>query len=199
MLKRLIVLSLFIAICATATSQVSKGTKMIGGSFTGGFERFSSVQNSFDGSSLSVAPSFGVFLNDKLAIGARLTFFVSSSEFNAKNSDYYSTTESMALSLTPFVRYYIVDRYFIHSTVGYGPSWRKRYVFVNAAGDTDKTNEHFLEVSTAVGRSIFLNQSIALEGSVEYHYSKFGGDAPTNDRNSGIQFRVGLQVFLNAE
>jgi outer membrane protein len=186
---------LIIAMCAAVGSyaQFNQGRMLVGGSLA-----FQSVTNKykFDGNTttngkatdFSIAPQFGYFVIDNLAVGATLDFTLS--KWKDDDGEYEST--STVLEFTPTVRYYLPMGVFFQGQFGIGPGKYKE-------DDNGIDEEKFTRTSVAgaVGYAFFLNDNVAIEPMIGYGVStdKYKDD-DLKDVDNGLFIRVGVQAYL---
>jgi outer membrane protein len=185
---------LMIAMCATvgAYAQFNQGRMLVGGSLA--FQSVTSKskfdgQTTTDGKStdFSIAPQFGYFVIDNLAVGATLDF--SLSKWDAEQGNDESTVT--AFEFEPTVRYYLPVGVFFQGQFGIGTGKFK---------DEDD-EEKFTRTSFAgaVGYAIFLNDNIAIEPMIGYGISsdKYTDlDFDYKEIDNGLFLRVGIQAYL---
>ena len=151
---------------------VQQGNWIVGGSL-------GSLGYSFEGESfsLSVNPRAGYFISDGVALGLGLTGSV------------YTAPESDAVwgyGVAPFVRYYFPEgssasgRFFAQGDVGIAGSSL-------GSGAT-------LALGANVGYAHFITQSVALEATLGYNYSK--ATVSGAEKASGLNVGLGFQVYL---
>ncbi|MDN3657362.1 outer membrane beta-barrel protein [Ferruginibacter paludis] len=181
-MKLFTLISLFIVMSVTASSQVNKGQFLVGGNIN-----FNSTKNGgYKTTSLVVAPNIGYFIIDKLAAGVRLNL-----------ASYHQTIGSVSstntnTSLSPFARYYFL------------PAAKMVNVFIDGSYNHFKNKNRYesqpANTSTSygytvsAGPSIFFNQHIALEFTVGYQSTvqKNIPGSTITQFNSGL----GLQIHL---
>ncbi|WP_276372068.1 outer membrane beta-barrel protein [Chryseolinea sp. H1M3-3] len=187
---------LMIAMCATvgAYAQFNQGRMLVGGSLA-----FQSVTSKykFDGQTttegkstdFSIAPQFGYFVIDNLAVGATLD--VTLSKWKDDDGDYEST--ATILEFQPTVRYYLPMGVFFQGQFGIGTGKYKD----DEDGNVDEEKFTRTSFAGAVGYAIFLNDNIAIEPMIGYGSSgdKYK-DADYKDINNGLFVRVGIQAYL---
>src|SRR5215475_2524687 len=155
-MRSFILSSLSLILVNTAMSQINKGQFLVGGNSS-----FESVSNDGDDfyvvtyktTTFSVSPNIGYFVISKLAGGLRLNFNI----YNQITPVDYNQTD---ISLSPFLRYYLLSRkqkFNILIDVGYIHSKTKKKF--QAVIPIEKHSGYNL----SAGPSIFLNQHVALE------------------------------------
>lgn len=193
-MKKITILA--IAMCATigAYAQFNQGRMLVGGSLA-----FQSVTNKskFNGQSttegkntdFSIAPQFGYFVIDNLAVGATLDFGLS--KWKDDDGDYKSTATSFEFQ--PTVRYYLPVGVFFQGQFGVGGGKYKE----EDDGDSDEEKFNRTSFAGAVGYAFFLNDNIAIEPMIGYgstidNYK----DLDYKDINNGLFLRIGVQAYL---
>lgn len=184
---------LAIAVCASlgAFAQFNQGRMIVGGS-----AEFSIITDKTksggttvtDGTttSLSIAPGFGYFIIDNLAVGASVTLAVSKRNARGNGSDYNST----GVNFGPFARYYLPFGLFFQGKFSLGTS---KTLFDNSADSKYNTSG----LSLSAGYPIFLSDNVALEPEVGYRTSRYKEtDSNRKDIDSGIFMRIGFQIYL---
>ncbi|TAK34344.1 MAG: hypothetical protein EPO28_16225 [Saprospiraceae bacterium] len=159
----------------TVFGQTGKGSVLLGG--TAGFtKQFESAGDLF---SITLSPTFGYFVADKIVLGGQLGFGYS------KSGDFSVSS----FSLTPFARYY------------FGPEGTLKF-FIQGEGGflTSKFKGGFSDESLSgaifgggPGIAIFLNDHVAIEGILKY--SKSTGDFDTSD----LALLFGIQAYLGGK
>jgi hypothetical protein len=153
-------------------SQTEKGSKLLGGS--------ASIQFN-DPFSISLNPSAGIFVLNKLAVGSSLSLSFSSST----NSRYSSA------GIGPFARYYFGKskvQYFILADVGIFRNW---YNF-EYPGFEDKRTTTYWNPRVGVGAVYFITPQIGLESTLNYQIYR------NSDRfnNNILSLNFGFQIYL---
>ncbi|MEO7176666.1 MAG: outer membrane beta-barrel protein [Saprospiraceae bacterium] len=165
-----LVFGLFLTEMASAQT-VAQGAWMVGGSAGFSSKKFKDVDGSH--TEISIAPNVGYFVIDNLGVGLAVAI----SSFKDTDEDAFT-----AWSLGPFVRYYVIAGLFPEIAMG-----------IN--GNNVEGSETTLSLRPAIGYSIFLNKSIALEPKLYY-------DLGLSDVNKDIGefgLSIGIQAFLGRE
>lgn len=157
---------------SVGTAPIQKGNWMIGGSV-------GNIGYSFEGEifNISLNPRAGYFVTDGLAVGVGLTgsFIAVSGQDNV-----------FGYGVAPFVRYYFPEgasstgRFFAQGDVG-------------IAGSSPGSGAS-LALGANVGYAHFITQSVALEATVGYNYSK--ATVSGSSGQSGLGAAVGFQIYL---
>ncbi len=173
------IIAFFAFVCfaqAISAQTVGKGAWMLGGS--AGFS--STKVKDADGSTsiLNITPNVGYFFANDLAIGVRLNF-LSVSAGGSSNSNF---------GYGPFARFYVTDPIFIQAGIDFEAATLDfNSIF---AGDGSTT------IHAAVGYSLFLNNSVAIEPSV--YINLYNGDEANLDADyTRFGLNIGIQAFAN--
>ncbi len=109
----------------TTTNPTDKGHFIVDGSVffsihnsKNGPDGFETKNNSFG---LGISPKAAYFVIDQLAVGLEPSFNYSSNEYTNSQGD-KETQNSTAVSVGPFVRYYLSNGLFGQASVGFGTS-----------------------------------------------------------------------------
>jgi outer membrane protein len=187
---------LAIAICASFTTyaQYNQGRMLVGGSL--GFSA-ETEKTKFNGNtqtdgkwtSFSLAPQFGYFIIDNLAVGASLDLGLSKWKDEADSDDDYSVT---SIEFIPTVRYYLPQNIFFQGQVGFGTS---KYKY--GSGTVDEEKYSTISFALAAGYAFFLNDNVAIEPMIGYgSSSEKDKDTDVKYIDNGLFLRVGIQVYL---
>ena len=151
---------------------IKAGNWMVGGSV--GNIGYAFESKTFN---ISLMPRAGYFISDGLAIGAQANLGLKA----VKDMD-----NEWGYGISPFVRYYFpggasaTGRFFGQGDIGIGGS---------SAGDAVSLN-----VGANVGYAHFITQTVALEATLGYNYSKANINA--GDKATGLGVGVGFQIYL---
>ena len=186
-----------ISICATfgAYSQYNQGRMLVGGSLS-----FSTVTDKTKDSGttttlgkstdFSLAPQFGYFVIDNLAVGAGLDIGLGKwkDEFDSDDNWNYSSIE-----LIPFVRYYLKQNIFFQGMIGVG-SQKNKY----GSANTTEYKDAIFSWSLAAGYAYFLTDNVAVEPIIGYGSTSWADkDSDVKDIDLGLFLRVGFQIYLD--
>jgi len=157
----------------------AKGDMMISGAFSFGSQSTGDAkENSFE-----IAPKFGFFVSDNIAVGAKIGFMSQKGEDAAGNDN----LDKQTLSLGAFGRYYMTpaSKFSVFAELGvdYGNV------------DNKLTDAKSAEISAMVGPGIsyFVSNSFAIEagwGMLGYNTNDNGGDGA----DSTDKFNLGLDT-----
>lgn len=167
----------------SASSQITKGNWMVGGSgnFTNYKSTFESNNTEFTqtGTGINISPNLGYFVVDNFAVGTAVGFNFSNPSGANNNSHSYG--------ISPFVRYY-----FRKSEKIINPFFQTSYGFGNGKNESGESNKS-RGYTIKGGSAIFFNSSVALELSLNYNSSKYNSDSTYNDFTIGIGFQIHLE------
>ncbi|MGB3077912.1 MAG: hypothetical protein WBB31_02450 [Saprospiraceae bacterium] len=173
------IIAIFALVCITqaiSAQTVGSGAWMLGGS--AGFS--STKVKGADASTtlINITPNVGYFFANNLAVGARVNFLSSSSNGNSNSNFGYG----------PFARLYVTDPIFIQAGIDFEAATLDfNSIF---AGDGSTT------IHAAVGYSLFLNNSVAIEPSVYINIYN-GGDDNFDSDYTRFGLNIGVQAFCN--
>lgn len=201
-MKKIILVSMMTFAATGMFAQFNQGRMLVGGS--AGIE--TSTEKDKTGSttttngkwtSISLAPQFGYFVIDNLALGAVLDNSIS--KYNPE-SDNSSDLTLIDFSFQPFIRYYLNPGIFFQGAVGIGTGKSK----VSEDGQSQERTYGTSSWSLAAGYAIFLNDNVAIEPMLGYgsDVSKYASTdfAPeSKDISSGLFLRVGFQIYLGSK
>lgn len=188
---------MLLAASAGVFAQFNQGTKMVGGTVS-----FSSrtEKEKFDNTTrktqtitnFSIAPQFGYFVIDRLAVGAAFELGVANNKSKSSPSNISNTT----LQLSPFVRYYLPVNVFFEGQFGLGTT---KTSGKNGAGNTVEGRENVQSWSLAAGYAIMINESVAIEPMLGYGSVRYADPDADNDYRvlyPGLFLQVGFQIYL---
>lgn len=171
-------LTLFLSVYSNA--QIEKGFWMLGGdaSFTYGKSKPNSVLDS-ESFNIDISPNVGYFVWDKFALGTKLDYYRSRTKFASGTSKYD------AFWVSPFARYYFLE------------DEKPVNIFLESSYKFSILKENKITaLSVKSGVALFLNQSTALEISLQYLNSN------TKDiyvGSSAILLGFGYQLHLEKD
>lgn len=151
---------------------IKAGNWMVGGSI-------GNIGYSFEAESFNAAiqPRAGYFISDGIALGA---------EVNLGLKTIPDTDNEWTYGVAPFIRYYFPEgasstgRFFAHGNVGIAGS--------SAGSDVG------LALGANVGYAHFITQTVALEATLGYNYSK--ANVNISEKQTGLGVGVGFQIYL---
>lgn len=173
----LVATAFLILLSFSGNAQIDKGYYLLGGRAGAAFSSPQTVLGNvqFGSFSWNLNPQVGVFVKDKIAIGANLTLAQS----------YSSNSRSSAIGIGPFGRYYFL------------PTEREVNLLAQAgfALGTNISNtirQDRYSANLSFGPSFFLNRSIAFETTLNYNY------VSVNSFGSGrFSLNFGFQIHFN--
>ena len=171
---------LFIAfLYDNANSQINKGYWMVGGYANFSNNTLVGPNNSLTDTYITINPTLGYFVNDKIALGAELFYLFSYSSAFTRNS-------ASNYGIGPFVRYYFLNKekalnILIQGSGGYNL----------ATSSSDSRSDKSISYSLLGGPVIFFNSSVGIEFLLGYK----GYSAP-NVRKESFNVNIGIQVHL---
>lgn len=165
-MKKIIVLLLMPIL---AYSQIEKGRKMIGGDISFYSDE---IQNTF-----SFQPQFGYFLGSKFVVGSGMV--LRRSKLKLTNTPSNSST----LSLSPFIRYYVITKK-INPFILLGGN----FATILTKRDNNIPNQSALNLG--IGNTLFITKNIGLDFTLSYRYTL------QSKLNRGLNSAIGFQIFL---
>lgn len=186
----------FLVVTSGAFAQFNKGRYLVGGSI--GFSGLTSKSDNNGttttlgkSTSFSLAPSAGYFFMNNVAAGATLNLSTSSYKPDGNGTK----VSSNGFTLTPFVRYYLQPGIFFQGLVGFGSSKSK----ATTGATTTETKYSSFDWALGVGYAYFLNDFVSIEPLLQYGSSSDKlKSTDAKNISSGINFRVGIQVYLGS-
>ena len=189
----------FLFIQVAANAQIEKGVTSLGGGASFESSKSTSPTSSSNYSTLNLSPSYGRFITDKIMVKGRLNSIVANGTIDNTSSDFDSKYNSKLFNLEVEGRYYFNPKAkwqffggasagmtFNEQKVTYLNNLYPEYIF--------KKNGPSFSVFGGVNK--FLNNEIALEGTLGYSYSNLGFPlAGFGSRNSVRN--IGLNISLN--
>ncbi len=188
-------LFIFCFVCLNATSQLSKGTWLIGGSGNlNSFNEVYTLPNTASGTakytSLEFSASVGYFVQSKLSAGIRTSFSSLKGESSGGGAaNWYR------LAAGPYVRYYFLDedkQFNLLGDLSYQVGTNKENGGVPARGK-------FNTFSAMAGIEVFFNSSVGLEFLIGYRNqitSLENSPSAFNSNRKGLQLAIGLSFHL---
>jgi hypothetical protein len=163
---------------SSGMAQTEKGSKLLGGSASIRFN---------DPFTLTLNPTGGIFLVDKLALGSSVSVEYSSTR---RYSTLYSH-RSFTGGFAPFVRYYLGEskiRYFLLADVGVYRSWYNVY----QAGYERRETNNYLNPGLGAGAVYFITPQIGLEAILNYRFYR----NTKQHYNENLFLNFGFQIYL---
>jgi hypothetical protein len=176
----------------TAKSQLDKGVWLVGGNgnfLTSKYEYSSpTFSSTSDRLNISISPTVGYFIIDKLAVGLRTSFSKNKDQVNGAGGGY---TNVNRFAIGPFAKYYFLEKDKHYNLVADVSYQYGLYSFKPTKGNSNTFN-------AAIGPVIYFNTSVGLEFLLGYYSTKEtikqNGDITT--KQSGFQIGIGFQIHL---
>lgn len=178
-MKKIICPFIAILLFTVSHSQITKGNWLVGGSASFSKTDYKTdVSGQYKRTDLSISPSIGYFVADKLALG------LSPSLVYGKAILSTNTGSSTVFKIGPFARYYFLqaDRPFNLFAEG-------NYAYGVISGTGQKQHTYSIEA----GPVLYFNSSVGLEFMFGYSTTKFVG---YSGRDNVLQFGIGFQIHL---
>lgn len=162
----------------SSAQTVNSGAWMVGGNVG-----FNSVKT--DGADASetwfnLTPNLGYYILNDLAVGVRLNF---------QSYSFDGASESQ-FGIGPWARYYFVNSLYAQAGIDFGSTGMD---FFSLLADEGSTTLNF-----GIGYSWFLNNSVAIEPSIQY--SIYSGDADSFLSDyTRFGFNIGIQAFIGRD
>jgi len=195
--KRIIVTFSALLLYVGAVAQIEQGRCLAGGSVGFSFQNYKAVDNGITTSerktpSFSLTPKAGYFVTDAIAVGAGLSLAASSTKYG--DDDKYNST---SIFFTPFVRYYLPQRFFGQLELGLGSS-KNKWNYVNEEDEEFKYKSFFW--SLGVGYAYFLNNNVAIEPMLSYNSTTRTERDDTSDKDKYglIMLQIGFSIYLDS-
>jgi len=193
------ILTLLFTLCSLSIfAQTSKGSFMIGGNGSLGFNNNDhDGAGEFKSTSLSLSPTVGYFFVKNFSAGLYMPFEISWSTTKIPSLQSEYDGDGHSYGVAPFVRYYIpVKSLFIVTQASYGWYYMKNS-FENfdpntgaVTGSNEWTNKYRM-FSLAAGPAFFLSHYTSIEVLANYQH----GEYDTFDQ-SQFYISVGIQIYL---
>tara|TARA_B110000114_G_C14915259_1_gene326227 strand:- start:108 stop:707 length:600 start_codon:yes stop_codon:yes gene_type:complete len=146
---------------------------------------FNTKNNAFG---FGISPKAAYFIANRLALGLETSFNYADNEFTNTDGE-KTSSNSTAISVGPFFRYYLMNGIFGQASLGFGTS--------NSESNSYENKSDFFRYQLGVGYAIFLNQHISLEPIISYQYSKNTNDQSTFETtNNGFTLGAGFTIYL---
>lgn len=174
MKRQLFILALLAAAGFKATAQTEQGNFLAGGNV-----QLNTAQHN---TNITLAPTVGYFFVDNFAGGAILDLSYTKTGVSP------SVGKTTAISIGPFIRYYVGTtniRPFLQGDVEFSSTKYK-------AG-TESTTSTGTTFFVGPGAAIFLNRNVALEGLAGYEHTAYAHQTGSG----GFAFKLGFQVYLS--
>lgn len=208
-MKKLFVLSA-LALVGLANAQTEKGSWVVGGSTTLGFNsantKYKYDGNSTDGpkvSTFTITPSVGYFVIDKLAIGIDLgyTSLTTKMEDTFMGTNYSAKTTLSTFSILPTATYYFKSDSKVLPYIGAGAGYSTSKEKFTQTGTDSNDYEDNLNGFAWKGKGgiVFLvTPSIGIDLGVSYMGTngKYDDDSDAKVQTNTFGVNAGISVFL---
>ncbi|MGB7784499.1 MAG: hypothetical protein WBL27_00210 [Salinimicrobium sp.] len=198
-MKRFLLLTLVLLFGCTAVShaQLQEGNIMLGADLGSGLSTTSSNGlfgfnlglNEDSGYNIGISPKVGYFLNDNFLVGA----IVNLGYTNSAGRDTESTN-TFVYGVQALSRYYIAPSDLdLADEVPGGRFFLETHAGLAGVNVQHGPTTNGFAFGFGPGYSLFVNRSVALEGSVKYNGLAGGGNT---DYQHSLGVHIGVQVFL---
>ncbi|HEY9048935.1 MAG TPA: hypothetical protein VIN08_23705 [Ohtaekwangia sp.] len=199
-----ILLVLFTACSFACVAQFNRNTIVASGFGTYGYKENSNHRDAFKNSTynLTLNPSVGFFVIDKLMVGAELGWISSKDKVNS--ATYASLDKARSFSAGPVVRYYIVKGFFVQGGYFWGKMKQQQSLatmdIINGLPGTGTYQTSYSEVKQNLqgytitpGISLFLDQhkKAAVDVMAGYYFQR-----AENINYKGLVVGLGVSIFL---
>lgn len=188
----------FLFLATTAYCQLDKGIWIVGGSGS-----FSSYHRDFQtpaytviyrNTDITISPSIGYFLLDKLALGFRPSYLLQKSEDRGSTGTASGGRGSFSsFELGAFGRRYLLNKENNYNIVG---DISYNYGFQSNFGSNTGHSNSFKFLT---GPVIYFNSSVGLEVLMGYSRSKIINNDETSNLNKGFLTTIGFQIHLEKD
>jgi hypothetical protein len=169
-----------------AFAQTEKGSLLLGGNAG---MNFSSQPNNKHFSA-SVSPRVGVFVANRLALGATVPVNYSSSEINSFR--YFN------IGIGPFVRYYMGAGKAVPFLEARGGLNFSRYRYEEPGGIERKETQNYRYGGLGLGLAYFITPSIGLESILSYDANRSSSSNSMGSNTSGqLNLNIGFQIYFS--
>lgn len=207
-MKKAFILAAMVMAAAAASAQTQSGNFMLGGNigFSSTKEKDKVDNTTTEGprnTSLYLSPNIGYFIMDGLALGVNINYgrTVSKYEEDRPRGVLERKYTYNAFTFGPMLRYYYMlgDKaaVFAHANAGFGSLSSKEKI-----GNTTRENPSVKLQTLRVGPGLayFITPSVAAEATLLYGSDRLKRKQDTgaeiSERENGVYFNIGLQVFL---
>ena len=194
--NKLFLVGAALSICLTATAQIEKGRILASGSLGFNFSNYRDIEDGVtesDSKSTSfwLTPRAGIFITDAIMVGTAIGFSAGMTKYDDGDKYNYSS-----VSFTPFVRYYLPQKFFGQLEVGPGIETDK-WDFDSGTDDEDKYS--LLIWSIGAGYAHFLNDNVSIEPMISFTSTNYTDRDNTNqkDKYGDLGFQVGFSIYLD--
>ncbi|MDV2446391.1 hypothetical protein CMU93_02620 [Elizabethkingia anophelis] len=195
-MKKNLLIGAFALLGFAASAQTEKGSWVVGGSTSIGFNNVSTKMKSdnatFDGpkvNTFTIAPSAGYFVIDKLSVGLDLAYTNATTKYDG------AKTTSNTFAILPTATYYFTDNTVIKPYLGAGIGYASNTEKEEYRGKSNKYTVDGFAWKVKGGFAYFFTPSIAADLGLSYsQFSNKDNGVRTNVNTFGVG--VGLSVFF---
>ncbi len=143
---------------------------------------------------IGINPGIGYFLADRWEIGGGPAVSIGGTRFvQSGSAGYSSKNRASSIGFNLYTRYYLKKEGRIVPYLIVGGGYSKLYnKFTNSLGSDYTTKSHQWQLSAGAGVSWFISPKFALFTELIYNRAWIDGG-----HSSGLDFKIGFQVFLN--
>ena len=196
MTKKIILVLGTLFIFFAAEGQIEKGRILASGSLGFSFSNYRDVEDGVTESSrnyysLWLSPRGGIFITDAILVGTAIGLSTGVTKYD--DDDKYT---SSSISFTPFVRYYLPQKFFGQLELGPGINTDK---WDFAGGGDDKDKYGIFVWSIAAGYAHFLNNNVSVEPMISFNSTIYTDRNNTNqkDKYGDLGFQIGFSIYLD--
>ncbi|HFK5571968.1 porin family protein [Elizabethkingia anophelis] len=195
-MKKNLLIGAFALLGFAASAQTEKGSWVVGGSTSIGFNNVStkvkSGNTTFDGpkvNTFTIAPSAGYFVIDKLSVGLDLAYTNATTKYDG------AKTTSNTFAILPTATYYFTDNTVIKPYLGAGIGYASNTEKEEYRGKSNEYTVDGFAWKVKGGFAYFFTSSIAADLGLSYsQFSNKDNGVRTNVNTFGVG--VGLSVFF---
>ncbi|AQW89420.1 OmpW family outer membrane protein [Elizabethkingia anophelis] len=195
-MKKNLLIGAFALLGFAASAQTEKGSWVVGGSTSIGFNNVStkvkSDNTTFDGpkvNTFTIAPSAGYFVIDKLSVGLDLAYTNATTKYDG------AKTTSNTFAILPTATYYFTDNTVIKPYLGAGIGYASNTEKEEYRGKSNEYTVDGFAWKVKGGFAYFFTPSIAADLGLSYsQFSNKDNGVRTNVNTFGVG--VGLSVFF---
>ncbi|PJJ53159.1 outer membrane beta-barrel protein [Hymenobacter chitinivorans] len=189
-MKKLFVTGALLVTATSAFAQTEKGSLMIGSNISE--LQYASSKGESKEFGVVLTPNVGVFVVDRLALGAELTLAYTSTKLPSFGTTY--KTSAFTYGVAPFARYYVADgpKHKFFGQAQYGIlGYRIKYP---DGGPAPVVKDSYGQLGLSVGYNYFISPNVALEVAPYYRHANTDLEADTRANQWGLA--VGFQIFF---
>lgn len=195
-MKKNLLIGVFALLGFAASAQTEKGSWVVGGSTSIGFNNVStkvkSDNTTFDGpkvNTFTITPSAGYFVIDKLSVGLDLAYTNATTKYDG------AKTTSNTFAILPTATYYFTDNTVIKPYLGAGIGYASNTEKEEYRGKSNEYTVDGFAWKVKGGFAYFFTPSIAADLGLSYsQFSNKNNGIRTNVNTFGVG--VGLSVFF---